>query len=175
MRDIFKTYEQFTIVRFKDGKLILENITVVDAEMAHACFGIVTELHELSLSRSHENTVEEIGDCLFYVQGFCIAVGIELKDLWNIKRAGKSTSLSLCGELLDLCKKAIFYNKDFDTESSMECIIDIVDFLRDEATKVGVTLEYCIRENMRKLTTRYPTGYSDQAAQARADKKEGEV
>jgi hypothetical protein len=174
MKDTFSVYEVFTASRFKPGASIKADLDAGKAEITHACFGIATELYEISLSQTEENKIEEIGDCLFYVQGLCNVFNLSLREIASVNRVYESTPFTLIGDILDTCKPHIFYNKPLDVVALKQYLADLVDYLRDECMTCSTTLERCIRENMRKLTTRYPTGYSDAAAQARADKKEGE-
>lgn len=86
------------------------------------------------------------------------------------------------GELLDAVKKHVFYNKPLDIANVIEESGDL-DFyeegLRQVLNKffsnVGLLRETFLEGNIQKLDKRYHTGnYSDQQAQARADKPEGQ-
>lgn len=78
------------------------------------------------------------------------------------------------GELLDAVKKHVIYNKPLDKENVKEELGDIEFYLEKLRQNVGLTREECIKGNIEKLGKRYANGYSDQAAQERADKPHGE-
>ena len=76
------------------------------------------------------------------------------------------------GELVDAIKKTYAYNKALEVDNVYEELGDLLfyiqgmlNFLEDE-----FTLEDLMLRNRGKLTKRYPQGYTDQAAIARADK-----
>lgn len=74
------------------------------------------------------------------------------------------------GELLDAIKKAWVYNKPLDEQNLIEELGDVLWYVQHIANHLNVPLETIMYANMEKLKRRYPEGYSDQAAQARADK-----
>lgn len=78
------------------------------------------------------------------------------------------------GELLDAVKKAWVYNKPLDRENVVEELGDICWYLQLIQNTLGITDEEIMSHNGRKLNKRYTDGYSDAAAQARADKALGE-
>lgn len=77
------------------------------------------------------------------------------------------------GENLDAIKKCWIYNKPLDeaviANIREECG-DALFYIQHICNVLGVNIELLIVENMQKLTKRYPQGYSDAHAQARADK-----
>lgn len=75
------------------------------------------------------------------------------------------------GELLDAIKKAWAYNKPLDTGNVHEELGDILFYVQAMCNQFGWTFQDIINANVRKLIKRYPTGYSDQDAQTRADKQ----
>lgn len=83
------------------------------------------------------------------------------------------------GELVDAIKKHWVYGKPLDVGNVVEELGDLLFYIQgvlNIVTSQGVlapkTLEDLMVANMNKLSKRYPTGYSDQAAIARADKQE---
>lgn len=74
------------------------------------------------------------------------------------------------GELLDAVKKAWAYQKSLDVANVHEELGDILFYVQAMCNQFGWTFESVIKANVVKLIKRYPTGYSDQAAQDRADK-----
>jgi len=77
------------------------------------------------------------------------------------------------GELLDAVKKTFAYNKPLDRANVLEELGDIIFYVQGMANIMGWDLYEIVEHNREKLTKRYPVGYSDTAAQARADKAEG--
>jgi NTP pyrophosphatase (non-canonical NTP hydrolase) len=76
------------------------------------------------------------------------------------------------GELSDAIKKAEVYEKPYDMENISEEIGDLLWFLAYAANTFGFSLETIARQNIEKLATRYPEGYSDYHAAKRLDKGE---
>jgi NTP pyrophosphatase (non-canonical NTP hydrolase) len=74
------------------------------------------------------------------------------------------------GELLDAVKKHVIYGKALDHENVVEELGDIEFYLQGIRNGLGLERTEIIEANMRKLGVRYSEGYSDAAAQDRADK-----
>lgn len=79
------------------------------------------------------------------------------------------------GELLDAVKKAVIYRKDIDMENVVEELGDLEFYMEGLRSRLGITREQCLEANIAKLGKRYhKLQYSDQQAQERADKEEGQ-
>ena len=76
------------------------------------------------------------------------------------------------GELLDQIKKHTIYQKPLDMKNVIEELGDIEFYLEQLRQALGITREITLFANMEKLKKRYPNGFSNEAAQARADKVE---
>jgi len=74
------------------------------------------------------------------------------------------------GELLDAIKKHCVYQKQINMDNVIEEAGDILFYLTGLLNDLGISLEDCINANIIKLSKRYPNGYSNAAAIARADK-----
>lgn len=75
------------------------------------------------------------------------------------------------GELLDAVKKAAVYNKPLDRANVVEELGDLEFYMEGLRDGAGITREETLKANITKLSKRYAAGrYSDQQAQARADK-----
>lgn len=78
------------------------------------------------------------------------------------------------GEILDNIKRHVFYNKPFNRDNLVEELGDIEFYMEGLRDRAGITREETLKHNSNKLSTgnnaRYKEGYSDQAAQDRADK-----
>ncbi len=75
------------------------------------------------------------------------------------------------GEILDTAKKHWAYNKSLDIENLYEELGDLLFYTTALMTIADIDLERVFAENVEKLKKRYPVGYTDAAAQARADKE----
>lgn len=75
------------------------------------------------------------------------------------------------GEVLDAVKKHWVYGKELDRENLIEELGDSLFYITAMCNLIGVRLADCIAANMDKLNLRYPQGYTDAAAIARADKQ----
>ena len=78
------------------------------------------------------------------------------------------------GELVDAVKKSFAYNKPLDLANVHEELGDILFYVQGMLNFLGTefTLADIAALNTKKLTKRYPVGYTDAAAIARADKEE---
>lgn len=74
------------------------------------------------------------------------------------------------GELLDAVKKNWVYGKPVDRDNLLEEMGDAYFYMRKILNIYGWCHQDMINANTRKLLKRYPTGYTDEAAIARADK-----
>jgi len=75
------------------------------------------------------------------------------------------------GELIDAVKKHVIYGKELDRDNMIEELGDIEFFMEGIRQILGISRKETLDWNMAKLSVRYEKmKYSDQAAQARADK-----
>lgn len=74
------------------------------------------------------------------------------------------------GEIVDAVKKHWVYGKQLDRENLIEEIGDLLFYTQALCNLLGVTMAECQVANVEKLWRRYPQGYTDAAAIARADK-----
>lgn len=88
-------------------------------------------------------------------------------NLWHM-----ATGISgEAGELLDAVKKHVAYNKTLDVENIVEELGDLEFYMEGLRQELGITRQETLDGNYDKLMKkRYPQGYSDAAAHARADK-----
>lgn len=75
------------------------------------------------------------------------------------------------GEVVDLVKKSIFYDRPLDQDKLLEECGDTLHYLCRILTCCGVSLEDAMQSNITKLEARYPDGYSHKAAVERKDKQ----
>ncbi len=75
------------------------------------------------------------------------------------------------GELVDALKKYLMYRKPLDRENVVEELGDLEFYMEAIRQNLRISREECLEANYVKLFgKRYPNGYSDAAAQLRADK-----
>src|SRR5436309_15555689 len=91
----------------------------------------------------------------------------EKAHLWHMATGVSGES----GELEDAIKKHVIYNKPADRANVVEELGDIEFYIEGIRQGLGITREETIAANIEKLGKRYEgMKYTDQAAQARADK-----
>lgn len=185
----------------KDGDQIITELDAMKAHrwhMASALLGEVSELFEADINDT-ENLIEEVGDCLFYLEGICYTFddfdgfetlvassGLEdpTRPIFNIGLATPVNHTArlisftvLCGRIFDSIKREAIYNKPiFEDESKVREIkaqlitaYQVLDQFVFESVKFD--LNYCRERNIEKLGERYDGfKYSNESAINRADK-----
>lgn len=167
-------YSEFVASRFKQ-------LDTPAASLHHATTGIIGEVVELLCAEGREHIGEECGDLEFYLQWLTDALivkGFEItNDSWGTDAllTGPLNLLGAAACLLDLTKKAWVYNKPLEEiEADLAGgVWNLRRNLNDFYLNMGLDCDQIRSDNMAKLRKRYPDGYSDAAAQARADKVEG--
>lgn len=173
-------YSEFVHSRFKDGTRIIGDMQGMNSaamDRLHAAIGMVGEVRELRDSTGRKNTIEELGDLLFYLQAYANTLNRDIgykkvEGLHTMQRGGQIDAIDkLAHTLLDLAKKEAIYCKSFD-ESNVSQIVDALWFsvCLFAGDCLGMHITDIMDTNRDKLEKRYPTGYSNAAAQARADK-----
>ena len=76
------------------------------------------------------------------------------------------------GELADLLKKYRYQGHDFPIEHAVKELGDVLWYVAEIATGLGVTLKEVAEKNIEKLKERYPDGFS---ADKSINRKEGDV
>ena len=74
------------------------------------------------------------------------------------------------GELVDAIKKSAIYDKKLDLQNVIEELGDIEFYMEGLRQELGIAREDVLMANIKKLRKRYGETYSNEAAQARADK-----
>jgi len=75
------------------------------------------------------------------------------------------------GELLDAIKKTVVYRKPLDVMNVIEELGDIEFYMQGLRQSLGLIREDVLAHNISKLSKRYGSNYSNEAAQVRADKQ----
>lgn len=142
--------------------------------LLHVAIGVAGEWLELSSARTQDHRVEECGDVEFYLQAGYNLVGEPPRRFSGLAMFDGSIWYEEAGNPLDLIKKAWVYGKELDETVFARSLLRVEENLsRYYSTFLGVTREFVLDANVAKLRKRYPDGYTDAAAQARADKVEG--
>ena len=161
--------------------------------LMHAAIGISGEAGEILLAWSaadpdEENLLEEYGDLEFYMEALCQATGITEDALGTmcellIQKEGKHQYtlmefVVIASNILDSAKRCWVYGKDLeDLRTKLVTDMAHLTLCADQMYKAGETKYEDVRhQNMVKLIGakgRYRDQvYSDEAANARADKQE---
>jgi hypothetical protein len=191
-----ETFPKMVAALAKPGEDIAGDMNKHTADLWHGATGVATEAGELLLAL-HEaeytvlgidrvNLIEELGDMEFYLQQVRANIGITRADVQvQMSLANEDTPAALWVEfirlaiaatdLLDAVKKVVIYNKEVDEAK----FIDLMARIENPMMHIRgyfTTREAVIEANVTKLATgpnaRYKGGYSDAAAQTRADKAE---
>lgn len=176
-----KEYGEFVAGKLKDPAAIAaylgENPAVCNA--IHLAMGVMGEAVELMTSTSLDNTIEELGDIEFYLEGFT-AMGwadphTSAPYSYNFTVINQDTVVRNivedAGMLLDRVKKIAMYQKPADVDELKEICGNLHLGLERMYIGLNVSRERVLQQNKDKLNKRYAGGYSDKAAQDRADKK----
>lgn len=176
-------YQEFVASKLKNGNDILSSLTGNKCNLLHLAMGVAGEAIEYEQAADNldgDNALEELGDMLFFMEGLRIEFPQVIKALDNLPYSVTYVS----GLLMDRIKKHVIYNKSLN-EPLKGCRIileqEIANYLtvleeivEAEAADWDTSTSFLRQANVDKLTKRYPAGYSDAAAQERADKKAGE-
>lgn len=180
------THTELVRALSKDGQTIINELTPEKAHLWHMASALLGEIGELFQcpEDDKENGREEIGDCLFYLEGIHQYASPECEIapfVWTPRRAVGTLKDSLeiltrhCAVLFDHIKRyAIYNNAEYSVRGNRDVariLSFIYDNLRDVAFHFQSDLGTCRDENITKLLKRYEGGkYSNQAAKERADK-----
>ena len=178
----------------KPGEEIAEKLTPETADLWHAATGVASETSEIleavaaisaNQTLDRENMVEELGDMEFYIEQARQNVGLSRDDTLpgfvpSAATAPVSGAVMLAiagGQFLDLVKKRVIYNKEIGKDAFKAALSKIEEAMAALRRATNITYEQTIAQNIYKLAegpnARYKHGYSDQAAQDRADKAPG--
>ena len=101
------------------------------------------------------------------------------KDMGSTKSDLMHSAIGVAGEageLLDAVKKHWVYDKPLDKDNVIEELGDMIFYMQMMMMMLRLTPEQILEANWQKLAKRYHTGtYSNEQAQQRADKQEGET
>lgn len=159
----------------------------------HAALGMATEFLEAMTAGDPQHVNEETGDYCWYIPVACQALGFKLGDLvaetfgipaeqatanWmestiNPEIGMKLTGAKATGDFISMVKRLKIYEKPLTDEmvsQAKQDILKMVGFAAWNCAVNGFTLASCLRANIDKLRKRFPDKFSNEAAEARADK-----
>jgi NTP pyrophosphatase (non-canonical NTP hydrolase) len=82
------------------------------------------------------------------------------------------SSLGLCGEsgeVADIIKKVLYHGHLLDENKIVKELGDILWYVAEMATGLGIELDFIAATNLRKLQARYPRGFSQERSINRSD------
>ncbi|HET8686854.1 MAG TPA: hypothetical protein VFM18_09335 [Methanosarcina sp.] len=169
--------------------------------LLHAAVGMGSEVGELAITVARhdwlqhidvENTIEEVGDVMWYIALLCAVLEIDmLHDLSGFdndtaviefenrppkmlpvkKLSHKHQMLSYyCGELITLIKAHCYYGKELPKEKIRFVAAHAVRFCSEICEFFGYQIESAMLANIVKLRKRYPEKFTEKDAISRADK-----
>lgn len=155
----------------------------IQQDMVHSAMGLLGECVEFSEAKTPQNYLEELGDLEFYYEHAAQTVAKIPAHAFTVVPIGRAEAHLLEVDPLhwithwsagyhNLAKKAWVHNKPLpDIADEMNAaLVRVQVCLHFLASRLQKTREDIQALNRSKLEQRYPTGYSDAAAQARADK-----
>lgn len=179
-------HQQLVIDLAKPGQDIIKGLTPKSAHCLHMAVGLSGEVAELAATRTVDNLIEEFGDIEFFLEGLTLPLQIPRRDyrlaVFTKDKNSPTQAMEhlmemmiLAGHILDSVKKWVIYEKTLDVPT-LENQIRNFDKSAECCRRVmGVELMVAREANITKLQKRYKLGrYSNQAAQDRADKPQGE-
>jgi hypothetical protein len=149
--------------------------------LVHSGMGLLGEAIEFSEAHLPSHKMEELGDLEFYFEHARQTVAqfydgdphsVIRDEFRDLERDPQHWIIHWCAEYHDYAKKAFIYGKPLAELDFMGCLVRIQLCLYFLSSKLRTTRTDVQEENMAKLEKRYPMGYTDAAAQARADKVE---
>lgn len=76
------------------------------------------------------------------------------------------------GEIMDTIKKSLMYGKPIDVQNLKEECGDVLWYMAIMLDELDCSFEEIMEQNVAKLRKRYPKGFTEKDAIARADKNE---
>lgn len=90
---------------------------------------------------------------------------LEIMLVWNAMGLAGET-----GELVDHIKKGVFHEHGIDRDYLAKELGDVLWYVAALCTKLGLSLEDVMTQNIAKLKARYPDGFSCEDSRNRRDK-----
>jgi NTP pyrophosphatase (non-canonical NTP hydrolase) len=195
---IEKRHAEMVTMLAKPGAAILGTMTPEKAHLLHMAVGISGEVGEVlqALVRSTEvksneeaqevldNVREELGDIEFYMEGLRQGIGVSRYEIIAIAERLSNPMVKaippvgiavFAGNVLDQVKKHVIYNKELALQELKNELAGLEYHLSAFRSEYRFHRTDSLNHVYNKLIggekARYKDGYSDKAAQERADKQ----
>ena len=152
-----------------------------NSRLLHVALGIATELLELDLSTTRDNTLEELGDFLWYLTLGSDVLNVPLVDLplkMDISPHSNHLSLVLLKEdaelFVSLVKKQVIYGSPV-MEEILACYLSLWSSFVYHAAFCSTDIGYLVSTNQAKLEARYKASFTTQESEERRDKQDGKA
>lgn len=147
------------------------------SDLLHGALGVMTEVVELHDAHDEVNTIEELGDVMWYCALLCRATGSNLEDVWDedVGALAFRNVLTDAGKLLDLVKRQLAYGKPADQLEVNRLVGRIVIGVHVASVLAGSCIEEVCERNIAKLQKRFPEKFTEAAAVNRDVAAEREV
>lgn len=141
--------------------------------LLHGVMGLCTEIAEIIECDNNDHALEEMGDIFWYLALSHDALGLEFEPILMLN---EDDSFEVRGEapfdswhiyatdLLDMVKKQIFYGRAIDLDKAKHSLFMLHLTITIGCLQAGMDLEEIIERNVKKLKTRYPGKFSEEAA-----------
>ena len=141
----------------------------------HMVIGLHSEFNEMydAVNKNNVDLVnisEEFGDSLWYLGNYCVIEGIHIDKhfsfqenyFFNNEDFDFVEQLEVAvSKLTDVVKKENVYNKEVQSSTKLELVIEIFKRLNDCYTHFGMSPEESMEKNINKLKIRYPEKFTD--------------
>ena len=178
----FKQYQKETIRTFAFRQT---SLTTTMTDMLHCAIGIATEVGELieAFSKDNQDEVnigEEIADQMWYISNLSNFIKFDLETECCLRNTicYKDTNryldeqVILSGELLDIFKKTIYYNKELNLIDIKVILIRMTNNLNELSKYKGMNIYDLLDKNISKLKIRFPEKFTEELSQNRDLKSE---
>lgn len=162
----------------------------IPLNLMHASLGMCTELGEFvdpiaqgEVEVLRERCTEELGDLIWYVALAAGSLGEPLSRIAaeafaeqrfdNTLQVGILSLTTAIGDFTTDVKRMVIYEAPFDAnrrDTMRHHLAMVLLHARACADKLEVNFDYALTKNLSKLRERFPDRYSNEAAEARADK-----
>lgn len=163
-------YSEFVRSKFKPGEKIAAEMTPHKAALLnHSIESMVAESTRLDLVKKQAIYNQDKGLFIGHIETH------HFKDFTITPQQAELLHAAIglageAGELLDTVRKHVFDGHDLDVGNCIEEMGDLAFFFQAMLHALGVDRVYIEALNQAKLDERFKDGYSDKAAQERADK-----
>lgn len=183
--DVTITFDSYQTAAYRTAKRFEHKA----GDLNHACLGIVTEWFEFKFATDDANRLEEAADLMWYVALAATTLEVKLSEITGTNYVNTYQIASMKGVDVDTVldrsvdraigafatavKRIAIYDKPLDmgmTEALVQNLSEIVLGLARICESRELVLVQGLRENIAKLRKRFPDKYSNEAAEARADK-----